>query len=156
MNTVKSHIYRVFTTMQVNSQHCCMEGKHTLHVFHSEKKCWYTHFLWESIFSLLVFLLASSSASSRLQTARRAGEHVGLEVEFLLQDPRQNELSSDDGHGCRESWSTRRPVFFTWNHDGLRLRRRKLEKMIKVLSTQCMRNWESFYVWPLPCVKRAS
>lgn len=39
----------------------------------------------------------SSRSAYRLQTASGGGERVGLKVEFLLQDPGEDELGSDDG-----------------------------------------------------------
>lgn len=53
----------------------------------------------------LRFLSASYSAGGRLETARRGGECVRLEVQFLLQDPAQDELGSDDGDGRQQGRS---------------------------------------------------
>lgn len=40
-------------------------------------------------------------------------ERVGLKVQFLLQDPGEDELGGDDGDRRRHGASTQVPVFFT-------------------------------------------
>lgn len=52
-----------------------------------------------------------------------------LDVELLLQDPREDELCSDDGDGRRESRPTQLPVLLAGNHHRLRLREEKMREM---------------------------
>lgn len=54
----------------------------------------------------LGFLAFPCSADSRLLTARRGGERVGLKVQFLLQNPGEDELGSDDGDRRRHGAGT--------------------------------------------------
>lgn len=64
---------------------------------------------------------APPSASCRLQTGCRAGETVCLDVNFLLKDSCENELSSDDWERRRDGGAAQRPVLLTGNHHSLRL-----------------------------------
>lgn len=50
---------------------------------------------------------------------------MGLKIEFLLQDPCEDELSGDDRERCRQSRATQRPVLLAGNHDSVRLRARE-------------------------------
>lgn len=52
-----------------------------------------------------------------------------LDVELLLQDPREDELCGDDGDRRRERRPTQLPVLIAGNHHRLRLREEKTKGM---------------------------
>lgn len=60
---------------------------------------------------------AALTSVARLRTACGGAwggaERVGLKVQFLLQDPGEDELGGDDGDRRRHGASTQVPVFFT-------------------------------------------
>lgn len=76
---------------------------------------------------------------------------MGLEIKFLLQDPCENELCSDDGEGRRHSGATQLPVLLAGNHYSLRLRidERKSENQSQSGREQQFRNMYLMGRWHL-------
>lgn len=78
---------------------------------------------------------------------------MGLKVNFLPKDPRENELSCDHRDGFRERRAAERQVLLTGNHDSLWLRRGEY-RMVTGMSDD-----RGFIVSSegegLPCEKRA-
>lgn len=72
---------------------------------------------------ILCLLPASSFSSCRLSVSCRGRQSVGLKVNFLLKDPCENELCSDNWERCRDSRATQWPVLLAGNHYSLQLRK---------------------------------
>lgn len=71
-----------------------------------------------------------------------------LDVKLLLQDPREDELCSDDRYGRRESRPTQLPVLLAGNDHRLRLREEKMKEMRRKFILHQRQMGEVLYLVP--------